>query len=180
MKQTLKPKDTPYLERLAIEKSIRRVEFNIESQLQKLCAKIPLLQAIRDIPMYAKIVKELCLKKPRRKKKEPPTIHFIGKATQLIVGKIHVEKYEDLGNPIVLIRIRGVLIPNTLIDLGEIINIMTLSTMQQLDINALRTTPTIFELVDRSKIKLEGVLDDEIVSLDSWEYLVDLFVLKPR
>ena len=36
------------------------------------------------------------------------------------------------------------------------------------------------ELVDRSRIKLEGVLDDEIVSLDSWEYPVDLFVFQPK
>ena len=36
------------------------------------------------------------------------------------------------------------------------------------------------ELADRSWIKLEGVLDDEIMSLDSWEYPVDSFVLKPK
>ena len=36
------------------------------------------------------------------------------------------------------------------------------------------------ELADRSRIKLEGVLDNEIVSLDSWEYPVDLFVLQPE
>ena len=36
------------------------------------------------------------------------------------------------------------------------------------------------ELVDRSQIKSEGVLDDEIVSLDSWEYPIDFFVLQPK
>ena len=36
------------------------------------------------------------------------------------------------------------------------------------------------ELADRSRIKLEGVLDDEIVSLDSWEYPADFFVLQPN
>ena len=36
------------------------------------------------------------------------------------------------------------------------------------------------ELEDQSRIKPEGVLDDEIVSLDSWEYLVDFFVLQPK
>ena len=36
------------------------------------------------------------------------------------------------------------------------------------------------ELADRSWIKPEGVLDDEIVSLDSWEYPVYFFVLQPK
>ena len=33
------------------------------------------------------------------------------------------------------------------------------------------------ELVDISKVKLEGVLDDEVVTLDSWEYPVDFFII---
>ena len=36
------------------------------------------------------------------------------------------------------------------------------------------------ELADRSKIKLEGVLDDVIISLDCWEYLADFIVLQPK
>lgn len=141
--------------------------------------KIPLLQALRDILIYSKTVKELCLKKPRRKKKEPPTIHFIGKVVELMFGKISIDKYEDLGNLVVSIHVRGFLIPNTLIDLGVLINIMTLNTMQQLGILDLCPTPIVLELADRSKIKPEEVLDDEIVSLNSWEYPVDFFVLQP-
>ena len=57
---------------------------------------------------------------------------------------------------------------------------MTLNTMRQLGIDALGPTPIVLELADKSKIKLEGVLDDEIVSLDSWEYPVDSFVLQPQ
>ena len=33
------------------------------------------------------------------------------------------------------------------------------------------------ELADRSRVKLGGVLDDEVVILDSWEYPVDFFIL---
>ena len=36
------------------------------------------------------------------------------------------------------------------------------------------------ELVDRSKIKPEGVLDDENVSIESWEYPVDFYILQPK
>ena len=38
-------------------------------------------------------------------------------------------------------------------------------------------TPTVFEFVDHSKIKIEWILEDVAVALDSWEYLVDFMVL---
>jgi hypothetical protein len=78
------------------------------------------------------------------------------------------------------VHINGILVPNTLIDLGETINIMTKKTMEQLQLLNLRPTPTVLELVDQSKIKPEGVLDDIIVSLDSWEYPIDFMVLQPK
>lgn len=68
----------PYPERLALEKPIVPSEYNIETKLENLCVKIPLMQAIRDTPIYAKTVRDLCLKKVGRKKKDPPTIQFIG------------------------------------------------------------------------------------------------------
>jgi hypothetical protein len=57
---------------------------------------------------------------------------------------------------------------------------MTLQTMEQLQLLNLHPTPIVLELADRSKIKPEGVLDDVIVSLDSWEYPVDFMVLQPK
>lgn len=148
--------DPPYLERLDIEKLLVQPKFNIESQLRNICVRIPLLQDLRDIPIYDKIVKELFLKKLGRKRKEPPTIHFIGKATKLMSGKFFVEKHENPRNPVVSIRIRGCLILNTLNYLGESINIMTLNTMQQLEILDSRPTPTILVLADRSRLNLKG------------------------
>ena len=36
------------------------------------------------------------------------------------------------------------------------------------------------ELADRSKITPEGILEDIIVSLDSWKYPIDFIVLQPK
>lgn len=36
------------------------------------------------------------------------------------------------------------------------------------------------ELADRSRVKPKGVLDDEVVILDSWEYPVDFFIIHPK
>jgi hypothetical protein len=95
-------------------------------------------------------------------------------------NQIRVDKYEDPGNPIVTVCIKGTYIPNTLIDLGAAINVMTLQTMRELNILNIQPTPTMLELVNRSKIKPEGVLDDKIVSIKSWEYLVDFYILQPK
>ena len=55
-----------------------------------------------------------------------------------------------------------------------------METLCSLNIYNIKPTPTILELVDRSKVKLEGVIDDVIVSIDSWEYPVDFIILQPK
>ena len=48
------PKTPPYPERLAMENPIVSPEFNLEAELKNICVWIPLLQAIKDILIYAK------------------------------------------------------------------------------------------------------------------------------
>jgi len=80
---------------------------------------------------------------------------------------ITIEKYVDLGNPVVKILISNTPITNTLIELGETINMMKLEILNQLRLYNLLSTPTVFELVDQYKHNPEGILEDVIVSLDS-------------
>jgi hypothetical protein len=73
----LQTKDTllpPYPERLNIDKTLVQSEFDFLRELKNVCVKIPLFQAIRDVPIYAKTVRELCLKRLGRKRKDPPTM----------------------------------------------------------------------------------------------------------
>ena len=103
---------------------------DIEDELRNVCIKIPLLQAIKDIPIYAKIIRDLCIKKPRRKKKEPPLVQVVGQLSEFISEMPY--KYNDPGNPVVTIEINGISLPNTLIDLGAAINVIPFDTMQNL------------------------------------------------
>jgi hypothetical protein len=57
---------------LALEKPVVQPEFDLETELRNVCVKIPLLQAIKDVPIYAKTIRELCIKNPGRKRKRPP------------------------------------------------------------------------------------------------------------
>ena len=96
------------------------------------------------------------------------------------MGKIAIQKYVDPGSPIVKTHINGVEIPNTLIDLGAAINIMSKQTMEQLKLPNLLYTPTLLQLANIYVIKLDGVLEDISISLDSWEYPVGFMILTPK
>eukprot|EP00253_Pinus_taeda_P002518 PITA_02518 len=166
--------------RLTIPKPITYPNFDLVGELKNLCIKIPLLHAIQDIPIYAKTIKELCVRKPVRKVKTSPTIHVVGTLSDLLLGEETPMKYKDPRNPIVTVQIYGCSFPNTLVDLGAAINILTTKTCQALGIAALEPTTTSLELADRSVVRLEGTLHDIIVSVDSWDYPVDFLVINPR
>ena len=59
--------------------------------------QIPLFQAINDVPIYGKAIREYCLKKPGRKKKDPTTVHVVGQLANVMLGKLITPKYSDLG-----------------------------------------------------------------------------------
>ena len=130
-------------------------QFNLFGELKNVYVKIPLFQALHDVPIYAKIFRDLCVRKPGRKPRDPPTVHVIGKLSELIMGKTLVEKYDDPRNPTVTVHIGNTQIPNVLVDLGAAINVMTIETVRKLGLTNLRPTPTILELADRSTIKPE-------------------------
>ena len=142
--------------------------------------KIPLLKSIKDIPIYTKSIKEVCLEKTGKRKKDPPTIHVIGNIAGLMSNIILIEKYVDRGIPIVKITINNFSIPKTLIELGAAINVTPLETIRYLNLQNLQPITTILELVDRSKVVRECILEDVIVSLNSWEYIIDFLVLQPK
>jgi len=93
-----------------------------------------LIQAIKDIPIYSKVIIDTCVRKLGRKKQDPPTIQVVGQLSKLMLGQIVNPKYIDPSNPIVQVHIRKTPIPNTLIDLGASINIMTIEVMETLNI----------------------------------------------
>ena len=79
-----------------------------------------------------------------------------------------MEKHIDLGNPIVIVCIRKIQISNVLVELGVSVTVMTIETLKQLGLANLRPTPTILDMAYRSTIKPKGVVDDVVVSFDSW------------
>jgi hypothetical protein len=108
-------------------------------------------------------------------------VHMEGDLSKLMIGKSPPPKYGDPGNPTFIVKIGHTSIPHVLIDLGAEINTMPIETTQLLQLRTqVQPTPTILELADHSTIRPEGVIDDLVISLDSWEYPTDFVVLQPK
>ena len=57
--------------------------------------QILLFQAIKDVPIYGKAIREACMTKPRRKKKDLTTVHVIGEFVDIMLGKFSIPKYSN-------------------------------------------------------------------------------------
>lgn len=66
------------------------------------------------------------------------------------------------------------------INIGASINVMKKSIMDELKLNKLYYTPTVLQLVYRSIIKLENILEDIHGFLHSSKYLIDFMVPAPK
>ena len=93
---------------------------------------------------------------------------MVGQRSDYISYHPLLPKFANPRNPILTISINNISIGNALIDLVEEINIMSMSTLQVLQLNnKLRPTPTFLELANKSIVKPVGVLDDIIVTMAS-------------
>jgi hypothetical protein len=58
-------------------KTLTQSKFDILGELNNLCVKIPLLQEINCVPIYNKIIKELCIKRLGRNKKDQAPLSLL-------------------------------------------------------------------------------------------------------
>ncbi|XP_019255043.1 PREDICTED: uncharacterized protein LOC109233617 [Nicotiana attenuata] len=116
---------------------------------------IPLVDVLREIPKYAKYIKDIVSHK--RKLTEFETVALT----------------EDFTIPV---RIGNVDVGHALCDLGASINLMPLSLFKQLGPGAPRPTNVMLQLVDRSITYLEGVIEDVLLQIGKFIFLVDFII----
>ena len=124
----------PFPARLVIEKLVVHSEYDILNELKHICIKIPLFQDIKYIPIYSKVIKELCIKRPGKKQKDPLAIHVIGEMSKYMSDQSQIAKYTNPRAPVMTLIINNNAIDNTLIDLGATINIMTTAFLEDLQL----------------------------------------------
>ncbi|XP_021989580.1 uncharacterized protein LOC110886127 [Helianthus annuus] len=78
---------------------------------------LPLLDAIKQGPAYAKFLKELCTQKRQQKKKMPKRVDLTGQVSAVLKGDLP-PKLQDPGTPLINIQVGNFQISKALLDLG--------------------------------------------------------------
>ena len=142
---------------------LRQVKFNI-----------PLLDMIKQVPTYAKFLKDLCtVKKGLNVNKNT----FLTEQVSSIIESKTPVKYKDPGCPTISVNIGGISVEKALLDLGASVNMLPYSMYKQLGLGELKPTSITLSLADRSIKIPKGTIEDVLIQVDRFYYPVDFVVL---
>ncbi|RDY10500.1 Retrovirus-related Pol polyprotein from transposon 17.6, partial [Mucuna pruriens] len=148
-------------------KMFRKVEINI-----------PLLNAIKQVPKYAKFLKELCVHKRRKIKGSREIggmVSALTKNEELIAAL--PQKCRDHGIFLVPCTIGDCTFADAMLDLGASINVMPASIYRSLNFGDLEPTGMTIQLANRSIVQPLGVLEDVLVQVNELIFPADFYVL---
>ena len=135
---------------------------------------IPLLDMIKEVPTYAKFLKDLCtVKKGLGIEKKA----FLTEQVSAIIQSKTPVNYKDPGSPTISVNIGGTCIDKALLDLGASVNLLPYSVYKQLGLGELKPTNITLSLADRSVKIPKGIVEDVLVKVDKFYYPVDFVVL---
>ncbi|XP_024178260.1 uncharacterized protein LOC112184226 [Rosa chinensis] len=142
--------------------------------LRKVQVNIPLLDIIKQVPKYAKFLKDLCTKK--RKFKGNEVVALSEEVSSILQQKLP-PKLKDPGQFTIPCTIGVKRFDKALLDLGASINLMPFSVFSNLNLGTLKKTSVVIELADRSSIHPLGVIEDVLVRVDGLVLPADFFVI---
>ncbi|RDY02879.1 hypothetical protein CR513_13600, partial [Mucuna pruriens] len=141
--------------------SARKPKFDEEllKMFQKVDINIPLLDAIKQIPKYAKFLKEF--------------------NDDLILGTRQAlpKKCRDTGIFLVPCTIGDYTFANAMLDLGASINVTLTSINKSLNYGDLEPTRMTIQLANISVVQPLGVLEDVLVQIDELIFPTDFYIL---
>ena len=152
-----------YVNQTEMLEVLRQVKFNI-----------PLLYMIKQVPTYAKFLKDLCaVKRSFNVNKKA----FLTEQVGAIIECKTTVKYKDPGCPTISVNIGGISVEKALLDLGASVNLFPYSMYKQLGLGELKPTSITLSLADRSIKIPKGTIEDVLIQVDIFYYLVDFVVL---
>ena len=163
----------PYPERLINKGKDTVDQQEIYDVFSKCQVNLPLLTAIRQIPRYARYLKELCTIKRKlhvRKKS------FLAENVSAIVQNA-VRKMSDPGSPTIPCVIGTTQIEHALLDLGSSVNLLPFHIFEEIGLLKLKPTTVTLQLADGSVVVPEGKIEDVIVKVQDFYFPVDFIVL---
>ena len=142
--------------------------------LRQVKVNIPLLDIIKQVPAYAKFLKDLCtIKKGLGIEKKA----FLTEQVSAIIQSKNPVKYKDPGSPTISVNIGGNCIDKSLLDLEASVNLLPYSVYKQLGLGELKPTNITLSLADRSVKIPKGIVEDVLVKIEKFYYPVYFVVL---
>ena len=170
MKKSMPP---PFPQALRGKKKASK-QAGILEVLRQVKVNIPLLDMIKQVPTYAKFLKDLCtVKKGSGIDKKA----FLNEQVSSIIQCKTLVKYKDLGSPTISVNIGGICRDKALLDLGASVNLLPYSVYMQLGLGELKPTNITLSLTDRSVKMPKGIVEDVLVKVDKLYYPMDFVVL---
>ncbi|KAJ9168559.1 hypothetical protein P3X46_020065, partial [Hevea brasiliensis] len=141
---------------------------------RKVEVNIPLLDAIKQIPRYAKFLKELCTTKSKLRNNEKISV---GENVSALIQRKLPLKCKDPGSFSILCKIGDSKFEYAMADLGASINVMSNSIFQTLNLGPLKETSVIIQLPDHSNAYPLGVVEDVLVQVGGLIFPTDFYIL---
>jgi hypothetical protein len=163
----------PYPERQIAPKKSSKYD-DILEVFKHVQINISFLDGIQQVPSYAKFLKDLVTVK--RKTNVPKKAFLTEQVSSILQYKMPI-KYKDPGCPTIACKIGDNRAKKALLDLGASINLLPYSVYIQLGLGELKSTSITLQLAGRSVKKLKGIIEDVLIKVDKFYYLVDFIVL---
>ncbi|CAN6482084.1 unnamed protein product [Victoria cruziana] len=136
---------------------------------------LPLLDAIQQVPAYARFLKELCTRK--RKSRRVPECVMLSAGTSSLLQRRLPPKLEDLGAPIIPCMLGDIHVERALLDLGASVNVLLGCFYDACRLEGLKPINMTIQMADRSVKRPRGVLEDVLIKIEDLIFPVDFIVL---
>ncbi|XP_061344598.1 uncharacterized protein LOC133290247, partial [Gastrolobium bilobum] len=141
--------------------------------LKQLHINVPLVEALEQMPSYAKFMKDILSRKKGVKEYETVAL---SQESNRFLNKLP-PKLKDPGIFTIPCSIGNTYVGQALCDLGASINLMPKSIFTKLGIREARPTTVTLQLADRSITYPEGNIENVLVKVDKFIFPADFIVL---
>ena len=163
----------PFLQRL--QKSRIEEQFaRFLKTFQKLEISMPFTEVVTQMPLYVKFLKEILSKK--RRITEEGVVNLTATCSAVIKKNLP-EKMKDPRSFTIPCIIGEFEFQKALCDSGASINLMPLSVAKKLSLGELTPTTVTLQMADRTMVKPEEVIEDVLVKVGKFIFLVDFIIL---
>ncbi|XP_022891993.1 uncharacterized protein LOC111406859 [Olea europaea var. sylvestris] len=141
---------------------------------KKLNINIPFADTIAQTPSYTKFLKEILSNE--RKLEEHETVCLNEECSAILLKKLP-PKLKDPWSFTIPCTIGSHYFGHSLCDLGASVNLMPLSVYRSLGLREAKPATISLQLADRSIKRSKGIIEDVLVKIDKFIFLVDFIVL---